>query len=190
MRIIAGEHRGRPLLPPPTDATRPITDRVKQSLFDILTPLLDGARVYDLFSGTGSMGLECLSRGSSHATFFDADKGALTNLRKNISTLKLESRSTVIPGDLFKHLANPSSFPSHKTQIDLLFLDPPYRFLTEQPGMLMALAETLAKHYLAPNGLIVFRHDAADQLSLPPFQPRDVRTYGSMTLEFLAVDHS
>jgi len=70
MRIIAGEHRGRKLLPPEGDVTRPITDRVKQSLFDILAPRIEGARVYDCFAGTGSMGLECLSRGSSHATFF------------------------------------------------------------------------------------------------------------------------
>src|SRR3954454_664339 len=102
MRIIAGIHRGRTILPPPSDATRPITDRVKQSLFDILSPYIDGARIYDIFAGTGSMGLECLSRGASHATFFEADRGALLNLRKNIATLKLDPQSTVIPGDLFK----------------------------------------------------------------------------------------
>ena len=72
MRIIAGEFRGRKLLPPEGDVTRPITDRVKQSLFDILAPRIDGARVYDCFAGTGSMGLECLSRGAEHATFFEA----------------------------------------------------------------------------------------------------------------------
>ena len=70
MRIIAGEFRGRKLLGPETDVTRPITDRVKQSLFDILTPYLPQARVYDCFAGTGSMGLECLSRGAKHVTFF------------------------------------------------------------------------------------------------------------------------
>ena len=70
MRIIAGEFGGRKLLPPPTEATRPITDRAKQSLFDVLTPQLDGALVYDCFAGTGSMGLESLSRGASFARFF------------------------------------------------------------------------------------------------------------------------
>ncbi|MDB5305247.1 MAG: rsmD, partial [Phycisphaerales bacterium] len=78
MRIISGEFRGRKLLPPEGDVTRPITDRVKQSLFDILTPLLPDARVYDCFAGTGSMGLESLSRGAAHATFFEADRGGLT----------------------------------------------------------------------------------------------------------------
>src|SRR5205809_4215568 len=92
MRIIAGEFRGRKLLPPEGDATRPITDRVKQSLFDILTPHIEGARVYDLFAGTGSMGLECLSRGASYATFFESDRSALERLNKNIATLKLDFR--------------------------------------------------------------------------------------------------
>src|SRR5215213_3035850 len=76
VRIIAGEFRGRRLLPPESDATRPITDRVKQSLFDILAPVVEDAVVYDCFAGTGSMGLECLSRGARHATFFEADPSA------------------------------------------------------------------------------------------------------------------
>src|SRR5215212_6812606 len=77
MRIIAGQFGGRKLLAPPSNATRPITDRAKQSLFDILSPDIEGALVYDCFAGTGSMGLECLSRGSRHAFFFEADRSAL-----------------------------------------------------------------------------------------------------------------
>src|SRR3954466_11704968 len=102
MRIIAGEFRSRRILPPASDATRPITDRVKQSLFDILTPHIDGARVYDCFAGTGSMGLECLSRGAAHATFFEADRSAAALLRKNIDTLNVRDRSSIIDSDLFK----------------------------------------------------------------------------------------
>src|SRR4051794_5088627 len=102
MRIIAGEFRSRKLLPPATGATRPITDRAKQSLFDILTPVIEGARVYDCFAGTGSMGLECLSRAAAHVTFFEADRSALSLLRKNIATLGVQKRSTVIDRDLFK----------------------------------------------------------------------------------------
>src|SRR6476469_1469020 len=99
MRIIAGEFRGRRLLAPEGDATRPITDRVKQSLFDILSPRIEGATVYDCFAGTGSMGLECLSRGASHATFFEADRSAVQRLRKNISTIAVGDRADVIAGD-------------------------------------------------------------------------------------------
>ncbi len=103
MRIIAGEFRSRVLLPPEDAATtRPITDRVKQSLFDILTPLLEDAVVYDCFAGTGSMGLECLSRGATRAHFFEADRSALQRLKKNIASLAVEARSTVVPGDIFK----------------------------------------------------------------------------------------
>src|SRR5205814_10597115 len=102
MRIIAGEFRGRKLLPPEGDATRPITDRVKQSLFDILTPNIEGARVYDIFAGTGSMGLESLSRGAAQATFFESDRSAIERLRKNIASLKLEDRCQMVAGDLFK----------------------------------------------------------------------------------------
>src|SRR5277367_4459144 len=102
MRLIAREHRGRTLLPPPSDATRPITDRAKQSLFDVLSPRIEGAQVADVFAGTGSMGLECLSRGASHAAFFELGKGALEALNKNIVALRLSGQSKVIPGDLFK----------------------------------------------------------------------------------------
>src|SRR5918997_2078096 len=98
MRIIAGEFRGRKLLPPGGDVTRPVTDRVKQSLFDILTPLLDNAIVYDCFAGTGSMGLECLSRGARRAVFFEADRSAMERLRKNIATLGVADRATVRAG--------------------------------------------------------------------------------------------
>src|SRR5258705_9617355 len=140
MRIIAGEFRGRKIVPPQGDATRPITDRVKQSLFDILTPRIDGARIYDLFAGTGSMGLECLSRGAAHSTFFEADRSALERLKKNIAALTVESRSAIIPGDLFKWFSTNTSPES----ADIIFLDPPYRFLTEQPEKLRNLALSIA----------------------------------------------
>src|SRR6201995_3968896 len=137
MRIIAGQFRSRVILGPEDDqTTRPITDRVKQSLFDIITPLIDGASVYDIFAGTGSMGLECLSRGAEHATFFEADRGALANLKKNIATLKLDGQSQVVPGDLFKWFADKSQIANLKSQIHIAFLDPPYRYLREQPAEL------------------------------------------------------
>ena len=181
MRIIAGEFRGRKLLAPEGDTTRPITDRVKQSLFDILTPLLPDARVYDCFAGTGSMGLESLSRGAARATFFEADHPALTRLRKNIDALQVKDRCKVVGGDLFQYLANPAS----AGRVDIIFLDPPYRFLHQQPADLQRLARNLVAGHLQPAGMIVFRHDAADSLALPGLAANDQRTYGGMTLEFL-----
>ena len=180
MRIIAGEFRGRPLLPPESDTTRPITDRVKQSLFDILAPLIDGATVYDCFAGTGSMGLECLSRGAQKAIFFEMDRSALVRLRRNIQTLKVEPATTVIATDIFRYFSGHPTLPP----ADLIFLDSPYRFLTECPEPLRALAGQLAG-CLKPDGTLIFRHDAADRLELPALQCYDERSYGGMALELL-----
>lgn len=181
MRIIAGEFRGRKLLPPKGDVTRPITDRVKQSLFDILAPDLPNARVYDCFAGTGSMGLEALSRGAAQVTFFEADRSALERLRKNVAALGVADRVAVVAGDLFRW------FNAAKTaaKADLVFLDPPYRFLRERPDDLLRLAAAAASSHLAPAGIVVFRHDARDTLALSPLTVVDRREYGGMVLELL-----
>lgn len=181
MRIIAGEYRGRKLLPPETDATRPVTDRVKQSIFDILAPLIPDSVVYDCFAGTGSMGLECLSRGAGHATFFESHRIAVARLRKNIATVAADDRATVIATDLFRWFRE----TGNRGRASLVFLDPPYRFLRERQAELRELAANLAERHLAPQATIVFRHDAADALELPSLQKADVREYGGMTVEFL-----
>jgi 16S rRNA (guanine966-N2)-methyltransferase len=184
MRIIAGEFRGRTLLPPPSQVTRPVTDRVKQSVFDILTPVIADANVYDCFAGTGSMGLECLSRGASCVTFFETDRGAVERLRRNIQTLGADARSTVVSTNLFRWFADPKS----RGGASLVFLDPPYRFVREKPEALRSLAADLAARHLAGGATVVFRHDAADRLDLPPLIRADVREYGSMTVEFLRLE--
>jgi 16S rRNA (guanine966-N2)-methyltransferase len=181
MRIIAGEFRGRVILPPGSDQTRPITDRVKQSLFDILTPDLTDAVVFDLFAGTGSLGLESLSRGARHATFFESDRSAHSLLKKNIATLNLRPRSTVISGDLFAWFAGAISAAQ---PADIVFLDPPYRFLSERSNELQSLGKQIAGH-LSPNGHIIFRHDIRDGLEFPSLAQFDLRDYGSMRIEFL-----
>ena len=189
MRIIAGEFRGRRLLPPETEATRPVTDRVKQSLFDILAPRLEGARVYDGFAGTGSMGLECLSRGSAHVTFFEADRSAAARLRRNVETVGVQGRSRVVTQDLFRWFDAEPPVPA-EGRADVVFLDPPYRFLRERPDDLRRLAGRMAERHLAEGGVVVFRHDAADQLELPGLVVDDERTYGGMALKFLRASTS
>jgi 16S rRNA (guanine966-N2)-methyltransferase len=195
MRIIAGEFRGRKLLPPESDLTRPITDRAKQSLFDILNPLIPDAVVYDCFAGTGSMGLECLSRGAARALFLEADRSAADRLRRNIQTLAVGGRSQVVGGDLFawferrvagsgvRDAGQPGN--PNPDAADLLFLDPPYRFLNEHPQKLQQLAVKLVRRHLNPAATVIFRHDAADALALPPLKTYDVRIYGSMMIELL-----
>jgi 16S rRNA (guanine966-N2)-methyltransferase len=184
MRVIAGEFRGRRLLPPEGDVTRPVTDRVKQSLFDILTPLLPGARVYDCFAGTGSMGLESLSRGARHAVFFEAHRPAVQRLKRNIETLGVGERSAVVARDVFKWFAAAPP-PAADRRADCVFLDPPYRLLRTDPDALCRLASAIAAGHLGPDGVVVFRHDAADRLDLPDLKRFDQREYGGMVLEFL-----
>jgi 16S rRNA (guanine(966)-N(2))-methyltransferase RsmD len=184
MRVIAGEFRGRKLLPPEGDVTRPVTDRVKQSLFDILTPLLPGARVYDCFAGTGSMGLESLSRGARHALFFEQHRPAVQRLKRNIETLGVGDRSTVVVQDVFKWFATAPP-PGPEERADCVFLDPPYRFLKTDPEALRRLASAVATTHLAPDGVVIFRHDAADRLDLRDLERFDEREYGGMVLEFL-----
>ncbi len=185
MRVIAGEFRGRHLIAPSGDVTRPITDRVKQSLFDILTPLLPDSRVADCFAGTGSMGLECLSRGSAFVDFFESDRSALDRFRQNISVLRIAERCRVHPGDLFGWFENSANAPAADARINILFLDPPYRFVREQPESLRHLAGVLCSRFLASEGTVIFRHDSQDELELPPLQCIDRREYGGMTVEFL-----
>jgi 16S rRNA (guanine966-N2)-methyltransferase len=128
------------------------------------------------------MGLECLSRGAAHAAFFEADRSALERLKKNIGAVQVGSRSELVAGDLFKWFsANAPSQPA-----DLIFLDPPYRFLKEHPDKLQTLAQAIAKDHLAADGLVIFRHDVQDELELPPLKKMDRRQYGSMLLEFLS----
>lgn len=194
MRIIAGEFRGRKLLPPEdVGVTRPVTDRVKQSLFDILTPRLEGAAVLDLFAGTGSMGLECLSRGAARAVFFEADRSAVARLNRNIATLGVGPRATVVASDLFRWFASAvgtsrssddATWTLSAASADIAFLDPPYRFLRERPDDLRQLAGHLGR-LLTADGIVVFRHDARDALDLPALARYDERTYGGMALEFL-----
>lgn len=184
MRIIAGQFRGRNLLAPASDATRPITDRVKQSLFDIITGDLPDTVVYDCFSGTGSMGLESLSRGARLALFFEADRSALGLLKKNIATLKVEPQSRIIPGDLFKWFAHTTVPDQDKPTV--IFLDPPYRFITQKSDDLRTLIRSMVEQHLVPGGYIVLRHDAHDQLALPSgTEEFDRREYGGMVLRFL-----
>jgi 16S rRNA (guanine966-N2)-methyltransferase len=188
VRIIAGEFRGRKLLAPISDATRPITDRAKQSLFDILSPLIPDSVVYDCFSGTGSMGLECLSRGAGFATFFEQDRTALQQLKQNIESLHVADRCRVIGGDLFRWFDAKAAESASAGVASIVFLDPPYRMLNTDVAKLQSLAMRLGSH-LAPEGIVVFRHDAADHLELPGLVRYDQRDYGSMAIELLRKSH-
>ncbi len=126
MRIIAGIYRGRILASPHDRSVRPTTDRAKQTIFDILTNRLDfeGSTVLDLFAGTGSLGLEAVSRGAASVTFVDSSRDSLALLRKNIQALECEQQCTVYQADVFWYLKNTTA------KYDIVFADPPYRLET------------------------------------------------------------
>lgn len=122
MRVVAGELRGRKLVAPGSTATRPTTDRVREAIFNALTSLdvLVGAKVCDLYAGSGALGIEAISRGASHCTFVEKDRAALSAIHANIGALGLTGRTRVVAGD--------ASRMSAGLDVDLAFVDPPYGF--------------------------------------------------------------
>jgi 16S rRNA (guanine(966)-N(2))-methyltransferase RsmD len=123
MRIIAGDFRGRSLESVRDLSVRPTTDRAKQTIFDILTNRVDfsGLDVLDLFAGSGSLGLEAISRGANSVTFIDKSRKSLEVLEKNVASLKCKSQCSVYQADVFWYLKNV------KRVYDLVFTDPPYK---------------------------------------------------------------
>ena len=126
MRVIAGTHRSRQLVSPRGTATRPTSDRLRETLFNILAPRIPDSRFLDLYAGTGAVGIEAISRGAAHVWFTETAPAALTALRANLAALRiangftLEDRGT---GALLERLAKS---PNPATAIDIVFLDPPY----------------------------------------------------------------
>ena len=161
MRVISGTHRRRILLGPRGDqVTRPIPDRVKQSLFDRLWSLgaMDCSTAIDIFAGTGSIGIEALSRGVEHCVFVERDRSARTLLEQNLDNLSLTDRSTVLGLDAM--MAGWSNLMVGRTA-GLVFLDPPYKLTNHDASLLrlVALIELLAP-VVEPAGLLVLRTDA------------------------------
>jgi 16S rRNA (guanine966-N2)-methyltransferase len=126
MRIIAGDAHGRKLKAPPGLATRPTLARVRQSIFSRLAARLefDQRRVLDLFAGTGSLGIEALSRGAAHVTFVEGARPALAALRDNLKAVGLSQRARVIGSDIWPAL---EQLAREQARFDLIMLDPPYR---------------------------------------------------------------
>lgn len=123
MRISAGEHRGRRLQSPRGARTRPTSELMRQAIFNVLGTRIRGARVLDLFAGTGAVGLEALSRGASTATFVEWDRRTVGRLRANLAALDLTARSRVVVGDALPVLAR---LRAAGEAFDCIFLDPPY----------------------------------------------------------------
>ncbi|SRR5579884_1315830 len=187
MRVIAGEAKGRRLKSPVGTSTRPIIDRVKTALFDILSSRVAGATVLDLFGGVGSVGIEALSRGARHATFVELDPKIAAILRENLRLTRLEDRAEVIRGDAFRYLetAATGSGPPAGRRFDLIYVAPPqYRQLAAK-----ALRQIDAVPLTTPSGLVVVQVHPKERIDFMDLVPRslrlvDERKYGSTLLLF------
>ncbi len=189
MRVIAGALRGRRLQTPPGSLTRPLTDRVKEALFNILGARfalpgqLPGFDVLDVFAGVGSFGIEALSRGARACAFIEHDRQVLRCLRQNLRAFHLESRSTVLSDNAWT--ARP---PASAEGFGVIFVDPPYRDATD-PLRLLDMIERLAPA-LAAEGLLLLRQPT--ECAAPPIEqlrllrPVDEREYRHMHIGFFA----
>ena len=152
MRIISGASGGRKLFSLPGQATRPTADKVKESLFNILMPYMNGGEtVLDLFAGSGALGLECLSRGAKAAVFVEKSPAAANVVRKNIELLGYGDRSLVVKGDYLKYLGGCTQ------KFDFIFMDPPYKSGFYESA-LFAVRE---KGLLAEGGIAVLERETA-----------------------------
>lgn len=148
MRIITGAYRGRRLASPKDLSVRPTSDRVKEAIFSMISQDIDQSIVLDLFAGTGSLGLEALSRGAKHCYFIDSDRESVSLIKSNIEHCKAENQSTIFVGD-FKY-----AMSKIKEPIDLAFLDPPY----ESKILDEALEQVSRQGFMAPGGLVITEH--------------------------------
>jgi 16S rRNA (guanine966-N2)-methyltransferase len=161
MRVIAGEAKGRTLVAPRGGVTRAATDRIRETLFAIVEPELDGARVLDLFAGAGTLGIEALSRGAARATFVERGAEAVKALRRNLESTNFGARSEVVVANVIAYLDSRPRGP-----FDVVFCDPPFADV--------GIAEATLGHEglraaVAPDGLVVARGHGKHLPSLPPF---------------------
>jgi 16S rRNA (guanine966-N2)-methyltransferase len=169
MRVIAGTRKGHGIAAPRGRETRPTSDRVRENVFNLVGPL-DGARVLDLFAGSGALGIEALSRGAVSAVFVERDAEAVRTIERNLDRLRLTGAARVVHGDA---LVTVDREAAAGAEYDLVLVDPPY-------GMLTEIQTRLARHLpqlLAADGLLVVETDARVEPELP-LSLRTSRKYG------------
>ena len=180
MQIIGGEFKGRKLFSLPGRSIRPTSGKVREAVFNICAPMVAGARVADLFAGTGAMGIEALSRGAAHAVFVESDRGAADVIQKNLAACRAENRSAVFCKNL---LGNPGFLQQSGLVFDLVFMDPPYNRDTVAP----ALENLVKSGVLAPGAVAVIEHAPAEPLpeNSALFEVFDQRKYGKTLVSFM-----
>lgn len=178
-RLTGGTARGARLFSVPGSDVRPALARMRVSLFEILRSRLEGARVVDLFAGTGSLGLEALSRGAAHARFLDLDDRCLQVLRENLRKLRFEDRGEVLRADAF-------SAAERLEPADVAFVDPPYDFYLERAAEMRRLLETLLARVAAGDeARVVVEHRPKEGPGeVAGGRIVDERTYGGTAVTF------
>jgi 16S rRNA (guanine966-N2)-methyltransferase len=197
MRIIAGTYRGRTIEGPPSDKTRPILDRAKTVLFDMLgTRLavpgrLPSIAVLDLFCGTGTIGIEALSRGARYCRFVEQHRETVAVLRHNLDVLRVGTGAEISIGDATAgHFPPPPPDENDAAQYELVFVDPPYRMI-ERMQPTRAIRDLLQKlassAIISPSAIIVVRHESSGgpRPDLSPLVEADAREVGKMWLRFM-----
>ena len=177
MRIISGKSKGKKILDPNNLNTRPLKDLTKESIFNIIkhsnkfNVQLQNSNVLDLFSGVGSFGLECLSRGSENITFVENYKNVLPILRKNIFNLDYQNNSSVIESNILNQL----NFKNFKDKFDIIFMDPPYK----EKNLFKIIVDIIDAETLKNNGIIIIhRHKKEDDKFPDKFRIIEEKTYG------------
>ncbi len=173
MRIIAGARKGHTIRAPRGQETRPTADRVREAAFNLLGPIVEDARVLDLYAGSGAMGLEALSRGAAQAVFVESDKAACRAIEQNLDTLRLTG-AVVLCQDAGRALAAEAAA---RRRYDIVLVDPPYDHFVE----VLPLLERYLPAVLEPHGTAVLETPARDEPELP-LPKRTSRRYGAARL--------
>lgn len=155
MRVIAGIYRSRPLAAPRGMETRPTSDRLRETLFNILGTHIEGSRFIDLYAGSGAVGIEALSRGAAHVWFVENALPAVKAIRANLASLKIASICTI---ESHKAVTALERIARQRVEADLVFLDPPYEAEAEYTNTLGVLGSTRGESILAPDALVIAEH--------------------------------
>ncbi len=187
MRVIAGCARGIPLNSLIGDKTRPIQDRTKESLFNILSGVIPGSRVLDMYAGTGAIGIEALSRGAMSCIFIENNRSAIEVITKNLEATKLQDKAEVLLYDVFEIIPY---LEKNKIEVEIVFASPPYPLVEKdsyRDKLLNLFSLMCSNHIIQPEGLIMLQHRKTDfeipseSLYLELF---DTRTYGDTQFSF------
>ena len=179
-RIISGYLKNRQLVSPKGTQTRPTSGMLRKALFDICRPYLEGAKVLDLFAGSGAVGFEAISQGASHVTFIEKDRLALDCIKKNIEILGIKDQCKLIAGDALLHIER------LKDPFDIIYIDPPYSegYLKKKKTILELIDE---KMLLKQEGLLFIEEEASctqdyETLEMKNLRFKDLRRFGKSIL--------